>query len=205
VVLHDADVDRTTDGTGLVRSMPLDRLKRLRISTSTGTTRIPTLAEALATLSGRVAVDIEIKNLPGEPDFEPDRERADELVHEALDATAFVGDVIVSSFNPLSIAASRQRRPDVATGLLTDVGVDAEAAARFAASEGHRWVLPFIERVRDALDRAPTDAHEAGLLLGTWLTDDPEIATALFAGGVDALATNDPARIVEARRRAADP
>jgi glycerophosphoryl diester phosphodiesterase len=66
-------------------------------------------------------------------------------------------------------------------------------------------VLPFIERVRDALDRAPTDAHEAGLLLGTWLTDDPEIATALFAGGVDALATNDPARIVEARRRAADP
>jgi glycerophosphoryl diester phosphodiesterase len=200
VVLHDATVDRTTDGTGLVRGMSLESLKRVRISASTGTTQIPTLAEALATLSGRVAVDIEIKNVPGEPDFEPDRERAVELVHEALDATAFVGDVIVSSFNPLSIALSHRLRPDVATGLLTDVGVEAEAAVRFAAHEGHRWVLPFVDRVRETIDNAPADAHDAGLLLGTWLTDDPDDAIALFAAGVDAVATNDPERIVEAMR-----
>jgi glycerophosphoryl diester phosphodiesterase len=183
--------------------MTLGAVKRLRIATPTGTTQIPTLAEALATLSGRVAVDIEIKNVPGEPDFEPDRERAVELVHDALDETAFVGDVIVSSFNPLSIAASLRMRADVATGLLTDVGVEAEAAVRFAASEGHRWVLPFIDRVREALESAPTHTHEAGLRLGTWLTDDPDVAIALFAGGVDAVATNDPALIVGAMRRMA--
>jgi glycerophosphoryl diester phosphodiesterase len=209
VVLHDAAVDRTTDGKGLARATSLEAIKRLRISTQAGAPtlmmEIPTLTEALATLSGRVAVDIEIKNLPGEPDFEPDRERAVELVHAALDATAFVGGVIVSSFNPLSVAESRRRRPDIATGLLTDVGVEAEAAVRFAAHEGHRWVLPFIERVRETLDRAPANAHEAGLLLATWLTDDPAVAVALFAGGVDAVATNDPGRIVGVTRRAAGP
>jgi glycerophosphoryl diester phosphodiesterase len=204
VVLHDATIDRTTDGTGLVRAMTLESLRRVAISTPTGTTQIPTLAEVLATLTGRVAVDIEIKNVPGEPDFEPDRERAVELVHDALDAIAFVGDVIVSSFNPLSIAESRRLRADVPTGLLTDVGVEAEAAVRFAAHEGHRWVLPFVDRVREAPD-APADAHEVGLLLGTWLTDDPDEALTLFAAGVDAVATNDPVRIVEATRRVAGP
>jgi glycerophosphoryl diester phosphodiesterase len=202
VVLHDAEVDRTTDGSGLVRGMNLDAVRRLQITSGGGTTGVPTLVEVLTLVSGRVAVDIEIKNIPGEPDFEPDRERAVALVHAGLDAVAFVGDVIVSSFNPLSIAASRDTRPEISTGLLTDVGIDAEAAIRFAADQGHGWVLPFVDRVLEVLDRAPTAAHDAGLLLGTWLTDEPEVALRLLGAGVDAVATNDPARIAAARRGA---
>jgi glycerophosphoryl diester phosphodiesterase len=194
VVIHDATVDRTTDGNGLVRGLTLQDVRRLRIG---GAEQVPTLGEALTALSGRVAVDIEIKNVPGEPDFEPDRETAVALVHAALDEVRFVGEVIVSSFNPVSIAASRRARPEIATGLLTNVDVAAEAAVRFAAEQGHAWVLPYVGQLRDAAAEASA-AHRMGLLLGTWITDDPKLAADLFGGGVDAVATNDPRRLVTA-------
>lgn len=203
VVLHDATVDRTTNGAGLVRDLTLADVRALAIATADGTmTRVPTLAEALAVVSGRSAVDVEIKNIPGEPDFEPARERAVEALHDALDATAFVGDVIVSSFNPLSIAASKTMRPEVPTGLLSEPGVDAGAALAYAAKVGHDWVLPFAGRVMAAGPSFPGAVHDAGLLLGTWIVDDPAEALALFDAGIDAVATNDPRRIVEARRSA---
>ena len=192
VVMHDATVDRTTDGAGLVAEMTLEDLQRLRIEGATDTERVPTLDQALRLLSGRVAVDIEIKNVPGEPDFDPDRQRAVELVHAALDDVAFAGEVIVSSFNPLALFASMEFRPEVATGLLTDTGVDAEAAIRFAAEQGFRWALPFVGHLRGTGDRFPIEAHRVGLLLGTWITDDPAEAVALCNAGVDAVATNDP-------------
>ena len=203
VVMHDPAVDRTTDGSGLVRDLTLAEMRSLSIAASGGgVASVPTLAEALALLSGRVAVDVEIKNIPGEPDFEAGRELAVEALHAALDATAFVGDVIVSSFNPLSIAASKAMRPEVPTGLLTEPGVDAAAAFAFAAGEGHDWVLPFAGRVEAEGSSFVASVHDAGLLLGTWIVDDPAEAVSLLADGVDAVATNDPRRVVAARRDA---
>ena len=107
VVMHDPDVSRTTDGTGLVSEMTLDEIRKLGV---------PTLEEALACLSGRAAADIEIKNPPDEPGYTPDAEPAVEATLAALDALAFSGQVIVSSFNPGPIAHSRALRPDVPTG-----------------------------------------------------------------------------------------
>ena len=204
VVLHDPTVDRTTDGAGLVSSQTLAEVRALRITLTNGeVARVPTLAEALELLSGRAAVDVEIKNIPGEPDFDADRELAVEAVHRALDEVGFVGDVIVSSFNPLSIAASRAARPEIPTGLLTEYGVDAAAALRFAAGQGHAWVLPFVAKVLEAGPAFPGEVHDAGLLLGTWITDDPDEAVALGRSGVDAIATNDPRRVVAAVTEAA--
>jgi glycerophosphoryl diester phosphodiesterase len=199
VVIHDPSVDRTTDGSGVVRSMTVAEIRALRIATHEGQTEhVPTLDEVLRLASGRVAVDVEIKNIPGEPDFDAERELAVEALHLALDVVGFVGSVIVSSFNPRSIAASRALRPEVPTGLLTEYSVDAAAGLRYAAAEGHTWVLPFVDRVREAGEGFPDVAHRAGLLLGTWLTDDPEEALDLFASGVDAVATNDPGAVMAA-------
>src|SRR5262249_9544276 len=148
VVMHDATLDRTTNGAGLVREHTLAEVLALRIPGRDGRSySVPTLHETVAVLSGRAAIDVEIKNIPGEPDFDPDDEVAVALVHRALDDVAFMGDVIVSSFNPRSIAASRASRPDIATGLLTNVEVDAAAALHFAAEQDHAWVLPFVDRV----------------------------------------------------------
>jgi glycerophosphoryl diester phosphodiesterase len=95
---------------------------------------------------------------------------------------------------------SREARPDLATGLLTDVGVDAAAALHFAGEQGHRWVLPFAERVVEQGDRFAAQVHDAGLLLGTWIVDEAAEARALLAAGVDAVATNEPRAIVAACR-----
>jgi glycerophosphoryl diester phosphodiesterase len=184
-----------------VRAHTLTEVLRARIPGPDGRAySVPTLQETLAMLSGRASVDVEIKNVPGEPDFDPDDEVAVALLHRALDDVGFVGDVIVSSFNPQSIAASRERRPDVPTGLLTTVDVDAAAALHFAAEHGHAWVLPFADRVLEQGDGFAGAVHTAGLLLGTWIVDDAANARALLEAGADAVATNEPRAIVEGCR-----
>jgi glycerophosphoryl diester phosphodiesterase len=190
VVMHDPDVSRTTDGTGLVSEMTLDEIRELGV---------PTLREALGCLAGRAAADIEIKNLPGEPGFTAEREAAVEATLDALDAVGFPGQVIVSSFNPASIAHSRGLRPDVPTGLLTEFDVAAEESLERAATDGHPWVLPFVVQVLDAGDGFVERVHADGALLGVWIADDPLMARTLFEWGVDAVATNDPRAIVAVR------
>ena len=147
VVMHDPDVSRTTDGSGLVRDLHLIEIKRLRIGTADGgETEVPTLDEALACLSGRAAVDIEIKNIPGEPDFDglAGARRGGDAPGARRDRLH--GFALVSSFNPLSIARSRELSPDVPTGLLTTEDVEARVALGFAHGQGHGWVLPFTSR-----------------------------------------------------------
>ncbi len=203
VVMHDAYVDRTTDGSGRLSSMTLEQVRTLRIALpGGGSAGVPTLEDVLRSLAGRAAVDIEIKNVPGDPDFDPNREDAVEATIAAIDAVGFDGPVIVSSFNPLSIARSRDLAPRIPTGLLTDPSVDAEAGFVFAKDQGYAWLLAFARAVVDAPAGFAERVHEGGLRLGTWVSDDPDEAVALMRAGVDAVATNDPGAIVAARRAA---
>jgi glycerophosphoryl diester phosphodiesterase len=190
VVLHDPDVSRTTNGAGLVWEMSLDEIRRLGV---------PTLEEGLRCLAGRIGADIEIKNSPDEPGYTPDAEPAVEATLAALDELAFSGPLIVSSFNPRSIAHSRALRPDVPTGLLTWFDVDADEALARATGQGHPWVLPFVTKVLEAGDGFGDRVHTDGALLGVWIADDPETARRLFQLGADAVATNDPRAIVPIR------
>jgi glycerophosphoryl diester phosphodiesterase len=200
VVIHDPDVSRTTGGHGLVSELTLSDIRRLRIALpGGGAAGVPTLEEALACLSGRAAADIEIKNLPDEPGFTRDGEPAVEATLDALDAAGFPGLVIVSSFNPRSIARSRELAPQVPTGLLTGYEVEPAEALRRAEDGGHPWVLPFVAGVLDAGAAIVDRCHDAGVALGVWITDDPGQARTLFSWGVDAVATNDPRPIVPVR------
>ena len=111
VVMHDVDVAATTNGHGFVHTLSLAEVKRLDASAGKGPrAEVPTLDEALSTLSGRAGINIEIKNLPGEPSFDSPREAAAEAVVEALDRLGFDGTVLVSSFNWLSIERVRKLR-----------------------------------------------------------------------------------------------
>ena len=205
VVIHDAALDRTTDASGPVAALTLAELRRVRIPTPTGSLTVPTFREVLDGLSGRVAIDVELKNVPDEPDFEPGGDRLVAATIEVLEAADFDGDVLVSSFDPVALGSVRRRAPSIATGLLTSADVDALAAVTFARDQGHAWVLPFVGAVRDAGAALIEAAHAASVRVGTWLTDDPSHAAALARSGVDAIATNDPATIVPAVRAAARP
>jgi glycerophosphoryl diester phosphodiesterase len=55
VVLHDATVDRTTDGTGEVAALTLDELRRLDAGRGE---RVPTFAEVLAAVALPIQVEV---------------------------------------------------------------------------------------------------------------------------------------------------
>jgi len=192
VVIHDAAVDRTTDGTGPVHELTAEELSSLNAGTAAEPTPLPTLAEVLRCTSGRTAIAVEIKNIPGEPAFEPTREPIVEAVHAELERQGFDGAVLVVSFNPSSIAASKSVAPDVPTGFLTTDLIEPREALAFAASAGHDMVLPGTRASIPAGPSFVDEAHAAGLLLGTWTVDDPQTFEMLLERGFDAVASNDP-------------
>jgi glycerophosphoryl diester phosphodiesterase len=65
VVIHDADVSRTTDGTGRVCDLTLDEIKRFDASLGE---RVPTLREVVELARGRALLYVELKGQrPPEP------------------------------------------------------------------------------------------------------------------------------------------
>lgn len=192
VVMHDPTVDRTTDGSGAVHERTLDELRALNAGTAEAPTAVPSLAEVLDLASGRCAVALEVKNLPGEPGYDHRREAAVAAVHAELARTAFRGPVLVISFNPASIAASRAMAPDVPTGFLTTELVDPREALAHAVVQGHELVLPGTRALEPVAPTFVDEVHAAGLRVGTWTADDPGEVARLLDQGVDAVASNDP-------------
>jgi glycerophosphoryl diester phosphodiesterase len=200
IVMHDSDVGRTTNGSGLVHELTVAQLKRLDASGgSGGRHEVPTLVEVLELVSGRAAVNLEIKNLPGEPGFDGPVEAAVEAALEDLERVGFLGPVLVTSFHWSSIERSRARAPDVPTGFLSLAAVAPVAALDYVRQAGHQFVLPNVLALRGAGPGFVEEAHRHEVRVGTWTVDDPEAVAELFAWGVDAVATNDPAAAVAVR------
>jgi glycerophosphoryl diester phosphodiesterase len=101
VVIHDDTVDRTTNGLGKVRQMPLAAIKELDAGTSFASTfkseKIPTLLEVFETLGHEIFINIEIKNYAYPLDDLP--------THVASLVQKFnLSDyALFSSFNPLAL------------------------------------------------------------------------------------------------------
>jgi glycerophosphoryl diester phosphodiesterase len=202
VVLHDADVSRTTDGTGLVNEMTLAEVKALDASGDRGLAlKVPTLEEVLRELSGLIGVDVEIKNLPGEPRYDSPGEAAAVECVRLIREIAFEGEVILSSFNASPIERVREVAPDVPTGFITTAVLDPWEVLAYAKSQGHAFILPQAPALYEEGRPFVEAAHEAGVRVGAWTVDDPDAVDRLFALGVDAVATNDPAAGVAVRDR----
>ena len=201
VLLHDADVGVTSDGHGQVHRLPLADVKRLRVRGE----EVPTFAEAVRLLSGRIGLDVEIKNLPGEESFDSPKEAAVEAVLRVLDEEAWSGPLLVCSFNWLSIERVRERAPEIATGFLTIAAIDPRAALVYAVREGHAFVLPHVEGLIPAGPSFVQEAHDQGVRVGTWTVDDEDRLAELYGWGVDAIASNDPSLAVRVRDRTVGP
>ncbi|HUG87752.1 MAG TPA: glycerophosphodiester phosphodiesterase [Actinomycetota bacterium] len=203
VALHDLDLDRTTDARGAVHAMPLAEVKRADASGGRGPRQeVPTLAEVLELLAETgTGVDVEIKNLPGEPSYERGGAAIVEAVLGALEG--FPGAAIVTSFDPSSLRTARRLAPEVATGLLTLGAEGPEAALDLVLEDGHPWLLPHVFAVDRGGDELLGAARDRGVAVGTWTVDDEAAIERLFARGVAAVATNRPAIGVGARDRVA--
>jgi glycerophosphoryl diester phosphodiesterase len=193
VVMHDADVARTTDGDGLLHELTLEQVRALNAGTRARPAAVPTLGEVLELASGRAGVAIEIKNLPGDPGYVPDGQPSVAAALDDLERVGFEGPVLVLSFNPRSIEAAAAAQAGVATGFLTTDAIAPEDGLAFVVERGHDFLLPgsrgLLTVGLDVVERA----HAAGVRLGTWTVDDRETFARLLDAGVDAVATNDPA------------
>lgn len=113
MVFHDEELDRLTDETGPVNARTAAELGRIALKGSTDT--IPTLAEILTLIGGKVPLLIEIKDqslVMGPTDG-----RLEAATAEAL--KGYAGDVALMSFNPASVAHMARFAPHLPRGITT--------------------------------------------------------------------------------------
>jgi glycerophosphoryl diester phosphodiesterase len=200
VVMHDPEVSRVTDGQGFVHELTLEELKRLDASGGRGQrAEVATLREVLDAVSGRAGVNLEIKNIPGEPAFDSPTEAVLVAALRDLETVSFPGHVLISSFNMITVERSRSLAPEIPTGFLTLGAMEAAAGLAYARGAGHAWVLPQVGALLRAGEDFVREAHDSGIRVGTWTVDELETLATLFAWGVDAVASDDPARAVAIR------
>lgn len=156
-----------------------------------GHSQLPTLDEALELLRGRVALEVEIKNVPGEPGYEPSGSLIARDVVEHLRRLAFA-DAFVASFDAACLRSVNELDAELATGLLVEPTMKLESALELAAGR-HEYLLPDATALEGAGSDFVERAHERGMRICTWTVDDPAAMTRLFELGADAVETNDPA------------
>lgn len=186
ILLHDADLRRTTDvpaarAADPVGAFTLDELRALDagawFDARFAGERIPTLDELLALVRGRAGVHLELKD----PHRHPGIER------QVVAALGRGDDVVVQSFDHASVRRVHALAADLPLGLLVTHAPDAaelRAAAGFAAQ-----VNPDVA-VLDA--DLVTTAHSFGLEVATWTVDGRDALRRAVASGVDAIITDTP-------------
>lgn len=197
VVIHDATVDRTTDGRGRVAELSLPELRRLsagypeRFGPAWAGERVSTLAEVLAFVKGRARALIEIKRDAVSDDAVGGVEAR---TLAAVRKTGLLDDVAVLSFDPRVLTRCRALEPGVPCGLLYLRDEPAAAVAR-ALEVGARLLLP----EKGALSLELRDrARAAGLKLAAWVVDDPAELESLAPYGLYGVASNRPGVLLQA-------
>ena len=190
------DVRRTSDGRLVVHHnphLPDGRAVAATVAAELPAT-VPTLDEALSACAG-LMVDIEIKNDPDEPGFEPDRRLAADVV-DLVRARDDQDRVLVSSFDLETIDRVRTLGDDVTTAWLVEAP-PVEAVEILLAGR-HQALHPSWDAVTPELIEAH---HQAGLAVSCWTCDDPPAMARLAAWGIDGICTNLPDVAVDVLRR----
>ena len=170
-VHHDAHL---ADGRVLCDT-PADELPR----------HVPELAAALDACSP-LGINIEIKNWPTDPDFDPEFRLAAQVV-ELLASRGNRDRVLISAFHLPTLDAVRALNGGLHTAWLVEaIRPD---TLDVLLGHGHRTLHPRVRRVtRGLLD----DCRERGITVNTWTCDDPKRMAQLVGWGIDGICTNVP-------------
>ncbi|MEU7042118.1 glycerophosphodiester phosphodiesterase family protein [Streptomyces varsoviensis] len=171
VVMHDADVGRTTDGEGPIADLTLDELRGLDAGSGE---RVPVFEEVLDAV--RAPIQAEIKDAAAA--------RALAEVLRRRDAT---GRVEVISFHDAALAEIAKLLPGVRTGLVAQYyGLDVVDRAK-AVGAG----LLVLDITRLTLELVGL-AHAAGLKVIGWVVNTPEHLKLARGLGLDGGTTDFP-------------
>ena len=188
IVMHDHAVNRTTNGTGLIRDKTLKELKSLDAGSWFGRgfagEVIPTLNEVLEWAKGKTRIAIEIKN---GPIYYPGIE---ERVVDALRGSQMIDTAVVISFDHFSVRRVKEIEPTVATGILLaarpiDIVAMAVAANANVILPAWAYVTP------DIVARA----HQSNLAVHTWVVNEVTDMQFVLSLVVDGIGTNYPERL----------
>lgn len=146
---------------------------------------VPELDEALDACAGAF-VNLEVKNDPSEPDFDPTEWVAHRTV-AVLERRGAGLRWLISSFRFETVARCKQLSPALRTAWLVTTLDD--AVVERVVSGGHVAVHPWAGSLTEEQVRR---AHAAGLAVNTWTCDDPARIRELVAWGVDGICTNVP-------------
>jgi glycerophosphoryl diester phosphodiesterase len=157
---------------------------------------LPTLEQALDACAGLI-VNIELKNLKIDPDFDP-AERLSRDVVALLHQRQRRDRVVLSSFSLAALDAARADDATLATAYLTLPDWDQHRALASAHRRGHRGIHPHERGVTPELVQ---HAHAEGLTVTPWAVDDPETVRRMVDAGVDGVISDTPEAIEAARTR----
>jgi len=200
ICIHDKDTLRTTGKNLLVAGSTLAQLQALDAGTWKDARwkeeRMPTLAEAIATIPAGKRVFIEIKT---------DEKLIPELQRVITASGRPVEQFVIISFNYEALEMARPVFPNIP--LLWIIGAKKD---KVTGKKSYPPLDPLVEKARtarlDGLDlhyEFPLDAAAvakvkgAGLKLAVWTVDDPAAAKKLAALGVEAITTDKPAFLRE--------
>ncbi|MFC9387770.1 glycerophosphodiester phosphodiesterase [Streptomyces venezuelae] len=188
-IVHDTTVDRTTDGTGPVRSLTAAQLDALDAGSwfapSYAGTRVPTLAAQLADLKergGKLLLEIKGRH---------SRAEVARIVRE-IRAQDMTGRVFVQSFDIPSLRYARQLAPELPLGLLRAT-LDADPVA--LARDLHLAAYNVADTALTTRPDVVAELHAAGVAVNVWTVDSPARWKALDALGVDGIITNRPTEL----------
>jgi glycerophosphoryl diester phosphodiesterase len=181
------DVRRTADGALAVHHDALlpDGRAIVDVDRADLPATVPDLISALDACEP-LGVNVEIKNLPGDADFDP---ACGIVAKVAPVVAARTQPILVSSFHAETLDVLRDLEPSVATALLTFALHEPERTVDEVAAAGHVALHPFDATVDAALVAA---CHDRGLAVNVWTVDDPGRIAELAALGVDGIVTNVP-------------
>jgi len=187
VAIHDAYLDRTTNGQGPVRDHTLAELRQLDagkwFDRQFMDQRIPTLDEILQFARERdIVFYLEIK------------QSVTWGMHQTLvgvlGKAQNAAHTIVISFDPATLDSVRRLEPAMMTGLLVDKAKSDSIQA--ALEVGARQICPQVDLVTlELVERA----HRADLHVVTWTVNDVDKMRAAMDAGVDGIMTDLPDRL----------
>jgi len=190
IVIHDATLDRTTNGSGSVAEYTVQELKQFDAGSWFGEAfkaePIPTLGEVVAALPETMLINIEIK-----PEAVRDGNNGiQKRVGEFITELHLEHRIVVSSFHHGVLKLLKESFPEIHTGVLyafpRDFGKKPSELAKRVGAE------IFICNRREVTQRVVDNAHENELRVAVYTLDTPrQIARALNLG-IDAVVSNAP-------------
>lgn len=188
IVIHDATLERTTNGTGLVRSKTLAEIKQVDAGSWKGAAfageRVPTLREVIRGTAPTFQLFVEMK--AGSVHYPGIEEQILELLREegALQRSQ------ISSFDHHALRRLRELSPDVELGMLFSANVlDPVGMARECGASA---LHPFWQWASPAMLE---QARAARMKVNVWTVNEPPYIGMMKALGVDGIMSDFPDRL----------